>query len=74
MYEVICANGRPVYVTMKPDAMFEEYGYYYEVFADMSGDVLLDWGNTYDPNESYESALDYVCGIVERDVYHFAFV
>jgi hypothetical protein len=71
MYEVICADGRPVYVTMQPDAYFEEYGYYYEVFADENGDRLIDWGNTYDAKESYESALDWLVGVLEISAYNF---
>lgn len=71
MHEVKTANGRVVYVALQPDAMFDEYGYYYEVFADENGDDLIDWGNTYDAKESYESALDWLIGVIEISEYNF---
>lgn len=69
MEKVICATGRPVWVTLDKDACFEEYGYYYEVYADENGDSILDWGNTHDPEESYESAWEWLISIVERSEY-----
>ena len=72
MHEVKTADGRVVYATLQPDADFETYGYYYEVFADPNGDRLIDWGNTNDPNEDYESALNWLLGVLEISVYHFA--
>ena len=65
MTEVISATGKPVWVNVQPDACFEEYGYYYEVFADKNGDRLLDWGNTNDPNESEADAIEWICGVAE---------
>lgn len=71
MHEVKTADGRVVYVALQPDAMFETYGYYYEVFADPNGDHLIDWGNTHDPDEDYDSALDWLVGVLEISVYNF---
>ena len=69
MVEVISLSG-PVFVRITEDADFEHYGYYYEVYADGNCDRLLDFGNTYDRNESYDDALEWACNIAERSEYN----
>lgn len=63
MVEVISLYNEPIWVRVTPDADFETYGYYYEIYLDQNGDRLLDWGNTYDHNE--DSSLEWVCNIAE---------
>lgn len=64
MVEVESLYGFPIWVSIIADADFAQYGYYYEIFRDENGDVLLDYGNTYDQN--YDDSLEYACGIAER--------
>lgn len=69
MVEVFSITGTPVWVRVMLDAYPEEYGWYYEVYADENGDKLLDWGNTYDASESEEDVLEWACGVAENTDY-----
>ena len=69
MVRVETANGRVVYATLQPDADFDNYGYYYEVFADENGDQRIDWGNTYEPVRDFDVALDWLIGVLEETAY-----
>ena len=64
MYEVTSTYGFPIWVCLTPDADFERYGYFYQIYKDENGDCLIDWGNTYD--QDYDSSFEWVCTIAER--------
>ncbi len=67
MVEVISIYGTQLWVRILPDADFETYGYYYEIYLDENGDSLLDSGDTYD--KDYDSALEWACNWAEQIEY-----
>jgi hypothetical protein len=64
MIEVASIYGFPIWVCILPDADFNTYGYYYEIYMDEDGSKRIDYGNTYD--KDYCNSLEYACGIAER--------
>lgn len=57
MYITTDKAGKTVWFCLQPDAEFDTYGYYVEVYSDEDGDTRVDYFNTYNFDESQSAKI-----------------
>lgn len=57
MYITTDKAGKTVWFSLQPDAEFDTYGYYVEVYSDEDGDTRIDYFNTYNFDESQSAKI-----------------
>lgn len=57
MYTTTDGAGKTVWFCIQPDAEFDTYGYYVEVYRDENGNTRIDYFNTYNFDEKQSAQI-----------------